>query len=150
MAQDVLQPDSPVKTNEEQAMPNIEIVPVTENDQPNNRQPKQTQADVHDSMSNTSLSLEEILALKIKKPTKALKRLQKIRKLSTRSRSSHSFDASLANNGNDSINFLIQELKANISKVDLLNAIEGDARLGDDIKSLLAELNKQQMYDALV
>lgn len=41
-------------------------------------------------------------------------------------------------------------MEANIFEVDLLNAIKGDARLGDDIQRLLAELNKQRISDTLV
>lgn len=111
---------------------------------------KKTQPIIHDSSSNTSLSQEEILALKRNNPTKALKRIQKLHKFSTGSRSSQSSDALLADIGDNSMNLLIQQLKENIFKVYLLISIEGDAQLGFDIRTLLVDLNKHRVSDSMV
>lgn len=117
----------------EQPIPNVKSVPTKKENQPATVTEKQAQPAIHESSSNTSLSQEEILALKRKNPTKALKRLQKLCKLSIGSRSSQSSDDSLADIGDNSVNLLIQQLKSNIFEVDLLNAIEGDTRLSTDI-----------------
>lgn len=75
-------------------MPDVKIVPTTEEKPTTTNNQEKSQATVHDSGSNTSLSKEEILALKRKNLTKALKRLQKLCKLSTSLKYGHSFDAS--------------------------------------------------------
>lgn len=93
-------------------------------------------------MSKTSLSQIEIIALKRKNPTKILKRLQMLRRLSMDTKSAHSSDSPLDDTGNDAINLLVQQLKANIFKADLLIDIKEDANLGNDIQKLLAKLNK--------
>lgn len=48
------------------------------------------------------------------------------------------------------MDLLIQQLKANIFEVDLLNSIKGDAQIGTDIQNLLAELNKQRVPNPMV
>ena len=130
-------PNSPEKIDEDQTMPDIETSPAKEKNQTTTNEKEQekekAQSTVHDSMSNTSLIQEEILSLKRKNPIESLKRLQKLRKVSIGSKSSHSSDAPLADIENDSINLLIQQLKANIFEVGLLNDIEGDTRLGINV-----------------
>lgn len=55
-------------------MPNIETAPTKETPQTSHKKLEQVQTDVHDSMSNTSLSMTDIIALKIKKiPLRLLK-----------------------------------------------------------------------------
>lgn len=63
-------------------------------------------------------------------------------KFSTDIRSSNSSNASLADTSEGSVNLLIQQLKANIFEVYLLNSIKGDAQIGTDIQKMLVELNK--------
>lgn len=48
------------------------------------------------------------------------------------------------------MNLVIQQRKANIFEVDLLNAIEWDIWLGTEIWTLLVELNKHQVSDSMV
>lgn len=69
----------------------------------------------------------------MKNPSDAFRRLQKLRMLSTNKRSSNSYDVSLADASQGSVNLLIQELKANIFETNLFNAIECDTQLGIDI-----------------
>lgn len=57
-------------------------------------------------------------------------------------KSAHSSDSPLVDTGNDAINLLVQQLKANIFEADLLVTIEEDANLMNDIWKLLVELNK--------
>lgn len=71
-------------------------------------------------------------------------------KLSFWSKSSQSSDASLADTGDDLVNLLIQQLKANIFEFNLLGAIEGDARLGTSIRTLLAKLNQHRVFDSMI
>lgn len=79
---------------------------------------------IQDYSSNTSLSQKEILSTKRKNPSKALRRLQNLRKLSTDTKSSNSYSASLADTSEGVVNLLIQLLKANIFEVELLTTIE--------------------------
>lgn len=90
------------------------------------------------------------MAIKRKNQIEALRILQKLCKLSIDTRSSNSYDASLGDAGEGPLNLLIQQLKANIFEVNLLNAIEGHTQFGIDIKNLLAELNKQRVPYSMV
>lgn len=58
---------------QEQTIPNVEIIPIEKESQPVTVTEIQAQSDVHDSSSNISLSQEEILSLKRKNLTEALK-----------------------------------------------------------------------------
>lgn len=137
-----LKPINPEKVDKEKTMPDVEIAPATKKNPTTTTDKEQAQAIVHDSASNSYWIQEEILALKRKKPIEALERLQILCMLSTSSKFGHSSDASLADTGNESVNLLIQQWKDNIFESDLLNAIEGDSRLGTDIRQLLVELSK--------
>lgn len=75
------QPEDPTKKNQNQTKPNLETAPILENDQPGNQKPVKAHTDIHNSLSNTSLSQKIILALKRKNHTEALKRLQQLCKL---------------------------------------------------------------------
>lgn len=134
----------------QQPIPNIKIVPTEKENQPATVTEKQAHPVVHDSPSNTFLSQEEILDLKRNNPIGDLKRIQKLCKLSIGSKSSQSSDASLADISNDSVNLLIQQLKANIFEVDLLSAIEVDTQLGTDIQTLLDKLNQHRVSNSMV
>lgn len=79
-----------------------------------------------------------------------MRRIQKLCKLSTDTRSSNSSGALLGDVSEGSVNLLIQQLKVNILEVDLLNFIKGDAQLGIDIQKLLVELNRQRVSDSIV
>lgn len=105
--QDNPKPKSPKKTDEEQTMPDVETASASEKHQTISSEKEEAQNTVHDSESNTSLNQEEILAMKRKNLTKAMKRLQKLHKLSTDSRSNHFSDASLDDTWNESVNLQI-------------------------------------------
>lgn len=124
--------------NEEQAYPNVENAPTKEEGHPIVGG-TQAQPTIHDSSSNTSLSKEKNLAINKKTLTEALKRLQKLRKLPTDTRSSHS---SKGDASEGVTNLLTHQLNDNIFKVDLLTAIEGGAQLGTDIHNFFTELKK--------
>lgn len=69
------QDDKPTENLEGQVSPHFETAPNQKSPQTKRLKVSPTQADVHDSMSNTSLSQTKILALKRKDPTEAFKRL---------------------------------------------------------------------------
>lgn len=87
---------------------------------------------------------------KQKNHTGALRRLQKLHKLSTSTRSSNSYNASLADVSEGSVNLLIQQIKANIFEIDILNAIKEEAQLGIGIQKLLTEINMQKIPYSMV
>lgn len=68
-------PNSPKNIGEEQTMPDVETSLVKEKNQTTTNEKEKTLATIHDSSLKTSLSQEQILSLKIKNPTEALKRL---------------------------------------------------------------------------
>lgn len=56
IAPDDSQPEDPANNNENQTKPNLETTSVLENDQLGNQKHVQVHTNVHDSLSNTSLS----------------------------------------------------------------------------------------------
>ena len=80
---------------EEKAASGVENTPTEEEGWPSIVGNNQARPTIHDSSSNTLLSQEEILAIKRKNLTEALRRLQKLRKPSTETRSFNYYDASL-------------------------------------------------------
>lgn len=130
--------------------PTIESIPlVAEQKQPEGDAGDNNDPVIQDISFNTSLSRYEILSIKKKNRTKSLRRLQKLRKLST-SAGSNSSNAFVVDASKGSINLMIQQLKAYIFEIYLYKSNEEDANFGNDSQKLLQEINKQKIPDSRV
>ncbi|CAI8598094.1 unnamed protein product [Vicia faba] len=119
-------------------------------DQPEANKGEKTNSTVTNLSSNTSLSQEEILAIKNKNHIEALRRLQKHCKLETRFKSSSSSNAPVSDESYGSVNLMIQQLRVIVFDVNLFKAIEEDANFKTDIHKLLKEINKQRILDSTI